>query len=135
MKRTLDAAFPSRYLTSSDVEGKRFDATLKRVDFEKMADGQEKPVAYFEGMKKGVVLNKTKAKFLASLTKSKKFDDWTGQTVSIAGSVTQLRGEEVACISFSRTEKEKAKRVREELDDDLPDALKGDGEEDEEEDL
>jgi hypothetical protein len=68
-KRTLDDAFPSRYLRSPDVEGKRFTATLRQVDYEKMSDGKEKPVAYFKGMKKGVVLNKTKASFLAHVGK------------------------------------------------------------------
>lgn len=51
-KRNLDAAFPSRYLRSPDVEGKHFTATVKSVEYEKMADGKEKPVAYFKGMRK-----------------------------------------------------------------------------------
>jgi hypothetical protein len=125
-KRTLDGAFPSRFLSSGDVEGKRFDAVIKRIDYEKMSDGSEKAVAFFEDMKKGCVLNKTRASFLASLTKSKKFDDWIGTSVQISGGVTQLRGEEVACIRFERTDAQKALRVKEELNDDLPDSMKGD---------
>jgi hypothetical protein len=140
-QRTFDAAFPSRYLTSGDVEGKRFTATIKQIEYCKMADGQEKPVAFFQGMKKGIVLNKSKAKLLAELSKSKKFDDWVGVAVEIYGSVTDLRGEEVACIKFAKTAKQKAKAVKEALDgDDLPDELKGDkadadGADDDEDDL
>jgi hypothetical protein len=131
-QRTLDGAFPSRYLTSADVEGKRFEGTISRVEYEKMADGQEKPVAFFKGMKKGCVLNKTKARFLATLTKSKKFDDWAGTTVQICG---QLRGEDVPCIKFEHTAARKAAEIKEELKDDLPDSLKGAAEDEDEDDL
>jgi hypothetical protein len=137
-KRTLDAAFPSRYLTSGDVEGKSFTATIKSVDYEKMADGQEKPVAFFEGLKKGVVLNKTKARFIALLARSKRFDDWAGIAIQICGGRTTLRGEEVPCIKFEHTAKQKTAEVRKALDgDDLPDNLKGeaDGEDEDEDDL
>src|SRR5262245_16295901 len=134
-KRTFDDAFPSRYLTSGDVEGKRFVATIKAVDYAKMADGQEKPVALFEKMKKGVVLNKSKAKLLSTLAKSKRFDDWVGLEVEIYGSTTDLRGEEVACIKFGKAPKQKAVEVKEAIDDDLPAGLKGDDGEADDEDL
>ena len=126
-QRSLDGAFPSRYLTSGDVEGKRFTATIKSVEFCKMSDGQEKPVAFFEKMKKGVVLNKTKGKLIAELAKSKKFDDWVGVSVDIYGSTTDLRGEEVPCIKFARTDKQKAQQVKDAIGGDgLPDDLAGD---------
>jgi hypothetical protein len=133
-KRTLDDAFPNRYLRSPDVEGKRFTATLRQVDYEKMSDGKEKPVAYFKGMKKGVVLNKTKASFLAHVAKSRSFDDWIGLSVDICGGTTQLRGDTVSCIVFEKTAAQKTQEVKDALDDDLPDNLKG-GDEDEGEDL
>lgn len=130
-KRNLDAAFPSRYLRSPDVEGKHFTATVKSVEYEKMADGKEKPVAYFKGMRKGVVLNKTKASFLAHAAKSRNFDDWVGIDVDICGGTTQLRGETVSCILFEKTQAHKAQEVREALDDDdLPGNLKGDDDDD-----
>jgi len=139
-KRNLDAAFPSRYLRSPDVEGRRFTATVKSVEYEKMADGKEKPVAYFKGMKKGVVLNKTKASFLAQLAKSRSFDDWIGTSIDICGGTTQLRGDTVSCIVFEKTKSQKAQEVKDALDDDLPDNLKGstddeDDNEDDDEDL
>jgi hypothetical protein len=90
-----------------------------------MSDGQEKPVAHFEEIAKGVVLNKTKARFLAQVSKSKKFDDWIGLSVDIAGGVTQLRGEDVLCIKFEKTTKQKKADVKDALNDDLPDDMNG----------
>jgi hypothetical protein len=134
-KRSFDAAFPSKYLRSPDVEGKHFTATVKRIEYEKMSDGTEKPVAYFKGMKRGVVLNKTKASLLAHLAKSRNFDDWVGTSVDICGGTTQLRGETVPCILFEKTPARKAQEVKEVLDDDLPDLLEGADEEDGDDDL
>ena len=137
-KRTYSGAFPSKYLTAADIEGKNFPATIERIEYEKMRDGGEKPVAYLEGMNKAVVLNKTKAKFLTELTKSESFDDWIGVKVQIRNGVTNFAGDEVATIKFDRTPVAKKKQVKDMLDgDDLPDNLKGDvtdgGEDDEDE--
>jgi len=94
-KRTYSGAFPSKYLTAADIEGKNFPATIERIEYEKMRDGGEKPVAYLEGMNKAVVLNKTKAKFLTELTKSESFDDWIGVKVQIRNGVTNFAGDEL----------------------------------------
>src|SRR5262249_45269396 len=134
MKRTLDGAFPSRFLTSTDIAGKNFTATIKSIDYEKMTDGKEKPVVFFDGMRKGVVLNKTKAKFLAQLAKSNKFDDWIGLEIHIREGVTSFKGDEVSCIKFENTSAQQKAAVKDALDDDLPDNLKG-GEDEGDDDL
>jgi hypothetical protein len=135
-KRTLDDAFPSKYLTAADVEGKTFSATIERVEYEKMRDSTEKPVAYFEGLKKAVVLNKTKAKFLAELTKSKKFDDWIGVKIQIREGTANYAGDDVPSIRFERTAAKKKADVKKALNgDDLPDSMKAGDDEDDEDDL
>jgi hypothetical protein len=118
--RTFTDAWPSKYLTAADVTGKSFNATIKNIEFEKMKDGIEKPVAYFEKSKKGVVLNKSKGKFLSSLAKSQKFDDWIGLEIQIREGVTTFAGDEVACIKFERTAAAKTAQVEDELNDQLP---------------
>jgi hypothetical protein len=134
--RTFDQAWPSRYLTAADLSGRSFTATIRSIEFEKMQDGSEKPVAYFNKVKKGVVLNKTKGKFLAGLAKSMKFDDWLGLEVQVREGITSFKGDEVACIKFERSEKQKAKEVKDALDGDgLPDMTGGSDEDDEDEDL
>ena len=119
--RTFDDAWPSRYLTAADVQGKSFTAPIARIEFEKMQDGSEKPVCYFRKVRKGVVLNKTKGKFLAGLAKSKKFSDWIGLEVHVRDGVTAFKGDEVACIKFERTPAAKAQEVQTLLDDEMPD--------------
>jgi hypothetical protein len=120
--KNFNDAWPSRYLTAADIEGKPpFKATINRIEWEKMQDGSEKPVAYFAKMKKGVVLNKTKGKFLAGLAKSMKFDDWIGLDVQIRAGVTQFKSDEVACIKFERTAAAKKVQVAEEINDEIPD--------------
>ena len=118
--RTFADAWPSRYLTAADVQDKSFNATIKTIEFEKMKDGTEKPVAYFERMKKGVVLNKSKGKFLSGLAKSQKFDDWIGLEIKIREGLTTFAGDEVACIKFERTAATKKAQVEDELNDALP---------------
>ncbi len=133
--RTFDQAWPSRYLTAADLSGRSFTASIRSIEFEKMQDGSEKPVAYFNKVKKGVVLNKTKGKFLAGLAKSLKFDDWLGLEVQVREGVTSFKGDEVACIKFERSQKQKTKDVKDALDDELPDFAGGSDEDNEDEDL
>jgi hypothetical protein len=120
-KRTFAGAWPSKYLGDADMAGKSFTATIKRIDFEKMQDGVEKPVVYFDKVKKAVVLNKTKGRFLAELSKSLAFDDWVGLEVHVREGVTSFKGEEIACIKFERSAKAKKVQVEQELNDELPD--------------
>ena len=57
----IDDCFPSRYLTGSDIAGQAHTLTISAVVMTEMTDrnGQpeHKPVIYFEGCKKGLVLN------------------------------------------------------------------------------
>ena len=105
--RTLEGAFPSRYLTSAEVVGKIFTATVASVEF--------------------CVLNKSKASLLTKLAKSNRFDDWVGLSIQISGGMTSLRGEAVPCIVFQPTAQQKAQEVKAELNDDLPDFMNGVG--------
>ncbi len=77
-------------------------------------------MAYFDKMKKGIVLNKSKGKFLAGLAKSQKLDDWVGLTINIRDGLTTFAGDEVACIRFERTAATKRVEVENETDDELP---------------
>lgn len=119
-KRTMSDAFPSKYLTAIDIEGKDIEATIESVDYEKMRDGAEKPVAAFEGLSKPIVLNKTKAKVLFDITGSMDFDDWIGTKVRLSAGTVSFNGETVGTINFSRTKAAKKVQVEETLNDDIP---------------
>lgn len=80
----MNDLFPSKYLKTGDVSGKGETYTIEKLEVEKFKDkeGDEatKPVLYFKGEKKGLVLNKTNAARL-----SEKFGDesdgWAGKKI------------------------------------------------------
>ena len=91
--------FPSKYICAEDLRGEVVPVTIERITQEEMpnGDGELRPVLYFVGRKKGMVLNKTNAKRIASLY-GDDTDMWMGKTIAIYPSETDLRGETVPCI-------------------------------------
>ena len=92
----ISNAFPSKYLKSEDLEmGKQYKVTIDRVLVEDV--GQEnspehKPVVYFVGGKKGMVLNKTNALTLATLF-GDETDSWQGREIYLFVTMTTYMGE------------------------------------------
>ncbi len=56
----INEVYPSKYLKADDLQGREARVTLQNVELEKIGD-DNKPVLYFKGKDKGVVLNKTNA--------------------------------------------------------------------------
>lgn len=95
----IDQAFPSNYLKASDLGDKSPVVTIDRVEIEAVGrDKEMKPVLYFKGKEKGVVLNKTNSNMIATLTGSRDTDDWTGCQIRIYATTTEFGGETVECI-------------------------------------
>ena len=111
----------SKYMNAGDVAGKRIPVTIKKIVLEKMNDGTEKPVAYFEETPKGVVLNATRRKFLASLVKSPRVSDAIGVRSDLVEGVTQFQGEDRATIKFAMPKAAVKQQIADELNDALPD--------------
>lgn len=95
----IDSAFPSNYLKASDLGDKSPIVTIDRIEVEPIdRDKEMKPVIYFKGKEKGLVLNRTNAKKIAELTGSKDTDDWSGCQIRVYATETEFRGEKVECI-------------------------------------
>ena len=95
----IDSAFPSNYLKASDLGDKTPIVEISHVEIEPIGRNKEmKPVLYFTGKDKGLVLNKTNARKIAELTGSKDTDDWPGCRVRIYATETEFAGESVECI-------------------------------------
>ncbi len=95
----IDSAFPSTYLKASDLGDQMPVVTIDRVEVEPVGrDKEMKPVVYFKGKEKGVVLNKTNSRKIAELTGSKDTDDWTGCQIRLYATETEFGGEMVECI-------------------------------------
>jgi hypothetical protein len=95
----IDSAFPSAYLKASDLGDSQPVVTIDRVEIEPVGrDREMKPVVYFRGKDKGVVLNKTNGNKIAALVGSKDTDHWAGCQVKLYATETEFAGETVECI-------------------------------------
>ena len=95
----INSAFPSKFLKASDLDDQTVTVKIADVKIEQVGQNQEtKPVAYFEGKKKGLVLNKTNSRKIAQIAGSPETEDWVGVEVAIYPTETEFGGESVECI-------------------------------------
>jgi hypothetical protein len=116
----INDQFPSKYLKAGELKGKAAKLAIDRVEVEEIADGEDKPVLYFRGAEKGMVLNKTNALTLQEAY-GDETDEWSGQGVEVFADKTQYAGKRVDCIRVRAVElakpKAKAKAAVVEVDD------------------
>lgn len=109
----INDAFPSKYLKASDLQGRTIGVVIERIEFE--AVGQEKqmkPVIYFEGKEKGLVLNKTNSTKIVQIAGSPDTDDWTGVRVALYPTETSYQGEQVDCVRIKAVPVARAAQAR-----------------------
>jgi hypothetical protein len=95
----INEAFPSQYLNASDLRGGQPTVTIQRVEFEPVGQKKEmKPVVYFAGKSKGMVLNKTNSKTIVNLTGSPETNDWSGFAIKLYSCTVEFQGEPVESI-------------------------------------
>lgn len=97
----IGEAFPSKFLKAEDLNGKRVAVKIKYVEMEKIGDDDKKPVVYFSGKEKGLVLNKTNAGTIAEITGTEEMDDWSGQGIVLFPDKTSFQGKRVDCIRIA----------------------------------
>ncbi len=92
----MNNAFPSKYLSSDDFLSGPVHAQIAGVRMEDVSPDnkptENKPVVYFTGLKRGLVLNVTNNKVLCTLF-SGESDNWTNQVVEIFIIDTEFGGE------------------------------------------
>lgn len=91
----IDLAFPSKYLKAADLQGKPVNVTMSHVREEQVSAKQSdplQPVLYFVGKAKGLVLNKTNARAIATLY-GWESDDWQGHKVQLFEIMTDYQGQ------------------------------------------
>jgi hypothetical protein len=117
----INKAFPSKYLKASDLEQEQ-SVEVERITFEEVGQNKDRrPVAYFKGIAKGVVLNKTRSNGIVRASGSEDTDDWPGTTVLLYPSTTQFQGEEVECIGIRPPKATKPKKAAtDKAEDDIP---------------
>ncbi len=126
-------AFPSNYIKASDLNGKPWDMKIRTVAMEDLGQGSDKdskPVVYFDGAQKGLVLNKTNATNIAKVY-GDDTGNWTGKDIQVFPTTTEFKGETVDAIRVrvvpeAQPEKQPqaqptAAPMADEFDDEIPD--------------
>ncbi len=94
------AAFPSKYLKAADLHDKHVSAIMSHVLLEEVAnkDGTELlPILYFNGVSKGMVLNRTNAKVI-SAAYTDETDAWQGMPIVLFPAMVAFGAETVEAI-------------------------------------
>lgn len=90
----ISQAFPSKYVSSADLQGRTVSVSISHVEMEEVGVGEHKPVLYFQGKQKGMVLNKTNASMLVTLF-GDNTDNWAGQPIELFSIHTEFQGKPV----------------------------------------
>lgn len=95
----INDAFPSNWIRAADLKGQTHALAIERWALEDMGnDGKNmKPVIYFQGRNKGLVLNKTNA-LTIGLVHGQELDGWIGKTIELFPAVVLFQGQNVPCI-------------------------------------
>jgi hypothetical protein len=94
----INQVFPRKYAIGQDIDGKQPTLAIRAVTLEQMGESHEKkPVIWFTGAKKGVVLNKTMARAIAELY-GPETDSWTGKYVTLYADLVKAFGEDHLAI-------------------------------------
>jgi hypothetical protein len=95
----INTAFPSKYIKAGEVPEEGLLLTIAKVEIEDVdGKGARKPVVYFRKAIKGLVLNVTNSKKIASVLGTAETDEWNGQAITLYRSETEYAGETVDCI-------------------------------------
>lgn len=92
----ISAAYPSEYLKASDLQGQNVRVVIDRVEMRDVGD-DHKPVLFFQGKSKGVVLNKTNSTNIA-IAYGDETDEWTGKELILFETMVDFQGRSVAAI-------------------------------------
>jgi hypothetical protein len=124
--------FPSKYIKASDLNGRTVRVTIDRFEIETIGQGQQqdrKPVLYFKGKEKGLVLNKTNATNI-EMMHGPDIEDWVGCDVELFPSMVDFQGRSVEAVRCRpvRPQKQNAQQTQQTagaaqgagLSDDIP---------------
>jgi hypothetical protein len=86
----MSEEFPSKYLKAADLGGREVKVIMANVEREKIGD-DTKPVLYFKGKEKGVVLNKTNGNTIADAYGDES-EDWFDQPLILFSVMVDFQG-------------------------------------------
>lgn len=92
----ISSAFPSQYLRASDLQDRPVRVIMDRVAIEEIGS-EAKPILYFRGKEKGLVLNKTNANNIAARY-GDDTDGWVDGEIELFPTLVDYQGKSVDAI-------------------------------------
>jgi arabinogalactan endo-1,4-beta-galactosidase len=121
----ISGAFPSDYLKAADLQGRQVKVVMSHVEMREFDEGN-KPVLFFQGKEKGVVLNKTNAH-----TISDAFGDdteaWHGKEIVLFEAMVDMKGRTVPAIRVRPPAQQHARPSSADMGRELPPRAAGTG--------
>lgn len=96
----INDQFPSKFLKAGDLNGSQIVVTIKDCIVEAIGEDR-RPVLYFAGKEKGVVLNKTNATNVSEAY-GPDTDEWTGKKVVLYTAYVDFQGRSVESIRIRK---------------------------------
>lgn len=116
----ISEAFPGQYLKTSDLKGQRVVVTIDRVEIKDLGRDERKPVLYFKGKSRGLILNKTNANSIIDIIGTEETERWRGRQITLYHSKTDFQGGRVDCIRIDPAARnEKPAPLKEEPENDF----------------
>ena len=86
----ISESFPSKYLKAIDLQGREVRVIMAHVEIEKLGD-DDKPILYFKGKEKGVVLNRTNSNAISDAY-GDDTEDWFDQPLILFSVMVDFNG-------------------------------------------
>ena len=100
---SIHSAFPSNYIRAVDLGTHRVTVTVSHLRMEDVGgDGEKKPVLYFQGKERGLVLNKTNANSVCEVAGTDDYTQWAGVKIVLYATTTDFKGKTTPCIRIDR---------------------------------
>ncbi len=96
----INDQFPSKFLKAADLNGSQIVVTIKDCIVESIGE-DKRPVLYFAGKEKGVVMNKTNATNVSEAY-GPDTDEWTGKKVVLYTAYVDFQGRSVESIRIRK---------------------------------
>jgi RNA polymerase subunit RPABC4/transcription elongation factor Spt4 len=128
MNMDAKTIFPSKYIKAEDLQGKSVTVQIAAIEIEEIGKQKDRrPVLYFRGKEKGMVLNKTNVNKICEILGTSETDEWFGGLIVIyptevefSGAMTMAIRVRAPSANGATKPKPKPMREREPGDDDIP---------------
>lgn len=92
----ISNAFPSDYLKAADLDGRQVKVVMSHVEMRDIG-GDHKPILFFQGKEKGMVLNKTNANNITGMY-GDDTESWAGREIVLFEAAVDFQGKTVPAI-------------------------------------